>query len=37
MDRMTTDEWAHIAVRRLINRAKIDADTVLKWIEDLME
>ncbi len=36
-DRMTTDEWAHIALRRLINRAKIDADTVLKWLEDLMD
>lgn len=34
---MTTDEWAHIAVRRLIHRALIDAETVLQWIEDLME
>lgn len=36
-DRMTDDEWAHIAVRRLITRALIDAETVLQWIEDLME
>lgn len=34
---MTNDEWAHRAVRRLINRALIDAETVLQWIEDLME
>lgn len=37
MDRMTDDEWAHNALRRLINRALIDAETVLQWIEDLME
>lgn len=36
-DRMTDDEWAHIALRRLIHRALIDAETVLQWIEDLME
>lgn len=37
MGRQTDDEWAHTALRRLIHRARIDAETVLKWIEDLME
>lgn len=37
MGRQTDDEWAHTALRKLINRALIDAETVLQWIEDLME
>jgi hypothetical protein len=34
---MDDNEWAQMAVRRLINRALIDAETVLQWLEDLMD